>query len=101
MVVERWTFPVKPGRGEEVVKILAEELEWHPDIKGQHYRVYRPMFGPQDVVVVEWEFHDLRQQEAAWATWRGKRGTPGYFDRWYALTERGGQREVWVLAASR
>jgi len=101
VVVERWTFPVKPGRGEEVVKIVAEELEWHPDIKGQRYRIYRPHFGPQDVIVVEWEYRDLQQLEAAWATWRAKRGTPDYFDRWQALTERGGQREVWVLAASR
>jgi len=100
MVVERWTFPVKPGCQEEVVKTLREDIVWNP-VFDRAYRIYVPFIGPQGVVVVEWEYQDLQEMEACWAAWRAKRATAEFFEKWHAWTERGGQREFWELAAAR
>ena len=100
MVVERWTIPVRPGCQEEVVKTLREDTVWNPVFK-HDFRIYAPFIGPRDVVVVEWEYQDMQEMEACWDAWRSKRGTPDFFEKWRAWTERGGQREFWELAAAR
>jgi hypothetical protein len=100
MIVERWTFPVKPQYQEAVVNILKEEIEGNTVFTGS-YRIYTPHIGPWDVVVVEWEYEDTQELEAVWDAWFAKSGTPEYFEKWYELTRPGGHREVWQLATQR
>jgi hypothetical protein len=94
MIVERMTVLVKPGCQEAVVKILKEA-------SGDSYRIYTPYISPQDVVIVEWEYGNLQELEAAWDAWLAKYGTPEFFERWYQLVEQGGHREVFRLAEHR
>ena len=100
MIVERWTYPVKPGCQEAVVKMLKEEIEGNT-VFTHSYRIYTPDIGPQDVVVVEWEYEDLQEMQADWDAWLAKPGTPEFLEKWNELTERGGHREIWGLAAQR
>jgi hypothetical protein len=85
---------------EAVVKLLKEETEANTPFT-HSYRIYTPSIGPRDVVVVEWEYENLQEMQACWDAWNSERGTPEFFEKWDALTERGGHRETWGLAAQR
>ncbi len=80
--------------------MLKEEIEGHTDFT-HSYRIYSPDISPYDVVVVEWEYEDLQEMRAVWDTWFAKPSTPEFFEKLFELTERGGHREIWGLAAQR
>ena len=65
------------------------------------YRIYLSDIGPDGVVAVEWEYEDLDEMQAAWEAWETNLATPEFWEEWDALTERGGEREVWQLVAKR
>ncbi len=65
------------------------------------YRIYVHEIGPQNVVAVEWEYESLEAMQASWDAWETNLATPEFWELWDALTERGGDREVWRLAARR
>lgn len=100
MIVERWTFLVKLGCQEAVVKMLKEEIEGNT-VFTHSYRIYTPDIGPYDVVVVEWEYEDLQEMQASWDAWYAKSSTPEVGAKWNELTRPGGHREIWGLAAQR
>jgi hypothetical protein len=80
--------------------LLKEEIEANTPFT-HSYRIYTPHFGPRGVVIVEWEYEDLQELQASWEAWVAERGTPEFFEKWHELTERGGHREIWGLAAQR
>ena len=100
MIVERWTYPVKRGCQEAVVKILKEETEANTPFT-HSYRIYTPDICPRDVVVIEWEYEDLKDMQMCWDAFYAKRGTPEFYEKWDELVERGGHRETWDLATQR
>ena len=91
---------LKLGCQEAVVKMLKEAIEGNT-IFTHSYRIYTPDIGPQDVVIVEWEYEDLQEMRAVWDAWLAKPSTPEFLEKWNDLVERGGKREIWTLAEQR
>ncbi len=101
MIVERRTFLVKATKEQELVELIKAAIEANTIFTGT-YRIYIPEIGPFNVVAVEWEYEDLEEMQAVWdAWWEPNLATQEFWEEWVALTERGGQREVWQLAAQR
>jgi len=104
MIVERRTFLVKTMKEQEVVDLIKAATEANIEAGGVStgsYRIYIPEIGPFNVVAVEWEYKDLEEMQADWEAWETNLATPEFWEKWCALTERGGDREVWRLAAQR
>jgi len=93
MIVERSTVKVKQGCMEELVALAKSEGEK----EGWSCRIYSPNKAPRDTLVVEWEFESLAESEKYWAEWWAKPETAALMEKWYALTERGGNEEIWNL----
>jgi hypothetical protein len=100
MIVERRTFLVKTMREQEVVDLVKAGIEANTTFTGA-YRIYVSDIGPGDVVAVEWEYEDLEEMQAVWDAWETNLANQEFWEAWGALTERGGEREVWQLAAKR
>ncbi len=100
MIVERWTFPVKSGCEEAAVKTLIEGIEGNT-IFTHSYRIYTPDISKRDVVVVEWEYEDLRELQESWEAYLAKPDTPEHIEKFVMFVREGGHREVWNLAAQR
>jgi len=81
--------------------MIRDENEGNAAASPNGYRIYVPMFGNQDVVVAEWEYADLSELTKLWDAWEPTGGRDAYFERWNALIERGGIREVFYVAAQR
>jgi hypothetical protein len=91
---------MKPGCEEAVVELLKEEIEGNT-VYTHSYRIYTSYISSYDVVVVEWEFEDLQEMEAAWDAWFAKTDMTEFNEKWDELTERGGHGEIWELVAQR
>jgi hypothetical protein len=100
MIVERRTFLVKQGCQATAIEMLKQEIEGNTAFT-HSYRIYAPDIGPYGVIVVEWEYEDLQEMRASWDAWFAKPGIPEFYEKWFELTERGGHREIWALAAQR
>jgi hypothetical protein len=82
------------------VALIEQEFDRSPEFTGSH-RVYTSDIGPSDVVVIEFEFADMQDRSKTWEIWGAKPSTATLLEKWYELTERGGTREIWNLAAHR
>lgn len=100
MISDRRMYNVKPGCEEAVVELLKEEIEGN-SVYTHSYRIYTSYISSYDVVVVEWEFEDLQEMEAAWDAWFAKTDMTEFNEKWDELTERGGHGEIWELVAQR
>jgi hypothetical protein len=100
MISDRRIYNVKPGCEEAVVELLKEEIEGNT-VYTHSYRIYTSYISSYDVVVVEWEFEDLQEMEAAWDAWFAKTDMTEFNEKWDELTERGGHGEIWELVAQR
>ena len=100
MIVDRRTFLVKRGHEAEVVALIKTAIEGNTPYT-KTYRIYMSDIGPHDMVVVEWEYEDLQEMRAAWATWEASPGIAQFWEQWYSLTERGGSGEIWKLVEQR
>jgi hypothetical protein len=85
---------------EEAVALVKEGFEANKSYK-HGYRIYTPEIGPFEVLVVEWEFESMEEQQRSWAEWAARPDTPAFFEKWFKLFERGGGTEIWKLAAHR
>jgi len=100
MIVERRTYLVKIGHDAEAVAILKRMFEISTFYTNP-YRIYTCYIGPNNVIVVEWEWEDLEQMGAVWAAVVANPEFAPLQEQWRALRERGGQGELWHLAAQR
>ncbi len=100
MISDRRMYNVKPGCEAAVVELLKGEIEGNT-IYTHSYRIYTSYISSYDVVVVEWEFEDLQEMQAAWDAWFAKTDMTEFNEKWDELTERGGHGEIWELVAQR
>ena len=100
MIVERRTFLVKTQKEQEVAALIKAGIEANTIFTGA-YRIYEHDIGRDGVIAVEWEYESLEEMQAAWDAWADNLASPEFWEEWDALTERGGQREVWKLVAQR
>jgi hypothetical protein len=94
MIVERRTYEVQFGHGQEMVDIIKTEME----AVGPHIvsRIYRDAIGPFNRVAHEMEFQDLAEREKFWEEWADKRLTPEFLEKWTEIAPGGGN-EIWIL----
>jgi len=78
---------------EEVVALLVADRER----TGNTFRLYTSDIGPFDVVAIEIEFESLEEYEKGWAEWRARPEVAAFMEKWYDLTESGGNNEIWTL----
>ena len=100
MFIDRRVFPVKMGCMEEAVALVKGAIEGNKSYK-HGYRIYTPEIGPFDVLVVEWEYESLEEQQRVWAAWFARPDTPTFAEKWNKVVERGGGSEIWNLVAHR
>jgi len=100
MIVNRRTFNVKQGRGEELVALVLGEIAAETERGGYTgaTRVYTSSIGTFDQVAVEWEYEDLAEYEKGWAEWAAKPTTAAFMQKFLELTKEGGTNEIWTLA---
>lgn len=90
-VVNRRSYIAKPGHVQEVVDMLTQEESEAPK------RVYQCHYGPSGAVAMELEFSSVDEMEQAWRSWFASEHAQDFLARWYAITDRGGANEVWIL----
>jgi hypothetical protein len=83
-----------------LVELIKKEIEGNT-VFTRSYRIYTPYISPHDVIVIEWEYENLQELQAAWGAWRAKPDTSEFWEKWRELTDGGGKREIWELAAQR
>ncbi|MCE7980079.1 MAG: hypothetical protein DYG89_02710 [Caldilinea sp. CFX5] len=88
--VNRRTFVVKHDYLDEAITMLKEGSV------GFNARVYRSHYGPLHTVAFEIEFADMAELEARWNAWFVTPEGAAFTKRWHAITEPGGQNEIWL-----
>jgi hypothetical protein len=91
MFINRITFKVKPGVMDEVVKLSKAEIER----TGSKATVYTPYFGPNDVVVFDFEFESIEASEKYWDEWFASPEGDQFMKKFNTLVESGGSNELW------
>ncbi len=97
MIVNRLTIPVKVGKTQEVLALLAAD---NKRFKPPHaYRVYMSNIGTSDTVCIEWEFESLIEYEPWRENWLPTPEAQAFMQKSNELVEHGGIREIWNLVA--
>ena len=94
MIVERFTWHVKPGHQPEFVELVKAERERVGEVT---LRIYVPFYGPHNVVIGELEFKDTEEQDKFWETWWQAPEAQTYLENLAKLQDAGGSRELWIL----
>jgi hypothetical protein len=94
MIVERFTWHVKPGRQQEFVELVKAERERAGE---GTLRIYVPFFGPHNVVIAEIEFENTEEQDRFWEEWWQAPEAQTYLENLSKLQDAGGSRELWLL----
>ncbi len=97
MIVNRVTIPVKVGKMQEFLALLAADNQ---RFKPPHaYRVYTSNIGASDMVCIEWEFESLSEYEPWRENWLPMPDAQAFMQKSNELVEHGGIREIWNLVA--
>jgi hypothetical protein len=94
MIVERWTFQIKPGGVDEAVALLLDAREQSPDKESIH--ILQSRFGAGNRVLWARTYDNLAQQEQAWNEWV-KQDNQAFIEKFTALREAENQREIWEM----
>jgi hypothetical protein len=94
MIVERFTWHVKPGHQQEFVELVKGERE---RIGKAEVRIYVPFYGPHNVVIGELEFETLEDQDGFWQEWWQAPEAQTYMEALSQLQDAGGSHELWIL----
>jgi hypothetical protein len=82
MILRRIRFVVKRGHFQEAVTMIRQMLER----SDRPYRVYRTIYGDNDILTFDVEFENLEQLAARTQT-RWKDDEEGEFADWYRITD--------------
>jgi hypothetical protein len=93
MFINRITYKVKPGSIVEVVKLSKAEIE-RTRSKATVYTAY---FGPNDVVVFDFEFESLEAYQKFWNEWFASPEGDEFMKKFNTLVESGGSNELWCV----
>jgi hypothetical protein len=93
MFINRITYKVTPGAIDEVVKLSKAEIER----TGSKATVYTPYFGPNDVVVFDFEFESLEAYRKFWNEWFASPEADEFMKKFNTLVESGGSNELWYV----
>ena len=95
MYVDRRTYIAKRGRYNELVALWKEARQGPPALKGAagNFRIYWPIAGPIDAIVIEYEFESLEEYGKFWSKYE----LTEFGKRLNEATESGGTNELWLL----
>ncbi len=95
MIVERAIVKVKLGCTDQLIELLKSEMA-KSKVVGKT-RLYTPNIGKYDTISWEAEWENLADYEKFWNDWGAKPEAAEFFEKWNALVEPGGEREIWNL----
>lgn len=96
MIVERFTFSIKPGNLDEAVNWLKEGRKniW-PFFKNA--RIYSPYFGERDVIVADADFEDMAEHDKLWEQVNANEEFGKWIAKWDTLRARGTIHHIFTL----
>ena len=94
MLVERFTWHVKPGCVDEFTKLLDAERQRYDKITA---RIYTSYIGPNNTVMWEGEFEDEKERQAFWDEWLQQPESQVLMGKMTAFERGGGSHELWNL----
>lgn len=97
MLVNRRTFPVKPGCMERALALLRDAGQKFPHPQGRPRRLYTADIGQLNVVGFEIEYANLTEYEAYWAAIATADWIADFFAQWDTLIETGATNEIWLV----
>lgn len=95
MLIERITGYYKPGKEEEGLAFLVEEL--NRAFRPLHYRTLIPQLGTIYRYTTDLEFPNLSERDQFWTTWGASPEARAFLEKWYPLIETGEMHEIWEL----
>jgi hypothetical protein len=94
MIVNRRTFIVKQGNGEQAAELLKNGTSFTPFLPP--FRIYISDIGQFNQVALEIEFKDLAEYDRFWTTSTAN-APEDWWKAWFSATENGGANEIWKL----
>jgi len=95
MIVERFTWKVKPGYGDQFVELIKAEAT--KSLTSNKWRLYTPNIRGFDVIACEFEFENLAALEKYWDEWYARPETAEFWKKFDEYRESGGGSEIWNL----
>ena len=96
MLVNRRTFMVKPGKMDEVKKLVVDYARERGNLSsGSGQRILTGLVGPFDVLVLEVDHENLAAYERFWAEVFDHPSAEAFFQKWNMCIESGGTNEIW------
>lgn len=95
MIINRRTFIVKKGEMQKAVEILktaVAKLE-----QNLTRRIYTPVLGPFDIVVLEGEYEDLNAYQQDMNRFVEAEWHDSFMQDWHSVIEVGGSNEIWSV----
>ena len=92
MFVDRRTYIAKRGYYNELVELWKEARDNPANFAGA-VRIYWPIAGPIDAIVIEYEFESMEEYGKYWSTYE----LSDHAKRLNAITVSGGANELWLL----
>jgi hypothetical protein len=94
MIVERFTWTVKPGYMDKFIELLKAESVKPPQFK---WRIYISNISENDTVAEEFEYENLAELEKSWDEWFAKPETAEFLKKFDECREPGGENTIWNL----
>jgi len=94
MLVERFTWHVKPGCVDEFTELLDAERQRYDKATA---RIYTSYIGPNNTVMWEGEFEDEEERQAFWEEWLQQPEAQVLMEKMTTLERGGGSHELWNL----
>jgi hypothetical protein len=99
MILERWTFQIKPGRVDEAVALLVGERD--PGESPYTIRISTIMLGGKSDRV-DWRcaFESFAQREQFWSEWAASPRSKLFLEKWLPLLDPGSEHDLWDLKSA-
>jgi hypothetical protein len=83
-ILNRRLFKIKYGKMEEAAALMKAEVEAFDVYKGPS-RIHTPLFGPDNILAVEWEYESLAEYESLWAKYEARPASGAFLAEFGAL----------------
>ena len=95
MVVNRFTRIVKNDCMQQAIEVVKAEIQRAGTPHAT--RVCTAYAGPNNVLIIEFEFEDIAELDQYWTTWFADPASTAFNEALNKLTKAGGANEIWNL----
>ena len=95
MIVERWTFQLKPKKYQKAFELAKEGRD---DVWSFiPCKIFSPNVGPRNTIVIENEFNDLSDRQTQMGKMFENEKWDSWIERWDKVTLGPGVNEIWNI----